>query len=135
PWSGVHVIEYPMLTKTDIPTAVAAAPGGAVWFTIELSDSIGVLRNGRIERFRKGPQNLEPLGLAVDAQGAAWYTDVAARAISRIAPDGTITSFALGTPVARLGRLAVAPDGGVWFTDATTLSITRLKDGVFMRHD
>jgi virginiamycin B lyase len=135
PWTDPGVTEYPMLSKTDIPTAVAVAPDGAVWFTIEMADAIGVLRNGRIERLPKGMQNLEPLGLAIDAQGGAWYTDVPARAIARIAPDGTISSFPLATPVARLGRLAVATDGAVWFTDATTLSITRLKDGVFTRHD
>ncbi len=134
-WPSADVIEYPMLSKTDIPTAVAVAPDGAVWFTIELSDAIGVLRNGRIERLRKGTPNLEPFGLAVDAHGAAWYTDAPAREISRIAPDGTISSFSLSTPIARLGRVAIAPDGAVWFSDATTLSITRLKDGLFTRHD
>jgi virginiamycin B lyase len=134
PWSG-HVIEYPMLGKTDIPTAVAVAPDGAIWFTIELSSAIGVLRNGRIERLPKQTPNLEPLGLAVDVQGAAWYTDGPARAISRIAPNGTIRSFPLSTPIARLGRLAIAADGAVWFADATALSITRLRDGVFTRHD
>src|SRR2546425_2498344 len=135
PWSESGLIEYPMLIRTDIPTAVAVAPDGAVWFTIEFSDAIGVLRNGRIQRLPKGTQNLEPLGLAVDAQGAAWYTDAPARVISRVSPDGAIKSFPLATPIARLGRLAVAPDGAVWFTDATTLSITRLKNGVFTRHD
>ena len=35
-WSGPGYIEYPMLRASDIPTAVAAAPDGAVWFTIEL---------------------------------------------------------------------------------------------------
>ena len=47
-----------MLVKTDIPTAVAAAPDGGVWFTIEFSDAIAVFRNGKIERFPKGTQNL-----------------------------------------------------------------------------
>src|SRR4029434_3734175 len=42
-------IEYPMLRANDIPTAVAAAPDGAVWFTIEFSDAIGLWRPGKIE--------------------------------------------------------------------------------------
>lgn len=132
---SIDIVEYPMLKKTDIPTAVATAPDGAIWFTIELSDAIGVFRDGRIQRLPKGIENLEPLGLAVDGQGAAWYTDVRTRAISRILPDGTITSYRLSSPVVRLGRLAVARDGSVWFTDATTASITRLKDGQFTRYD
>ena len=128
-------IEYPMLVKTDIPTAVGVAPDGAVWFTIEFSDAIGVFRNGKIERIRKGSQNLEPLGLAADGAGGAWYTDTPMRAISRISSDGMIRSFPLSTPIVRLGRLAVAPDGAVWFADIATASVTRLQDGVFMRHD
>jgi len=128
-------IEYRMLVKTDIPTAVAVAPDGAVWFTIEFSDAIGVFRNGRIERLPKGAQNLEPLGLAVDAAGGVWYTDATTRAISRISADGRIQSFLLSTPIVRLGRLAVAPDGAVWFADATTASVTRLHHGVLRRYD
>jgi len=134
-WPDRSFIEYHMLVSTDIPTALAVAPDGSVWFTIEFSDAIAVFRNGRIERLRKGSQNLEPLGLAVDAAGGAWYTDASRRAISRISPDGSIQSFPLSTPIVRLGRLAVAPDGAVWFADVTTASVTRLQRGVFMRHD
>jgi virginiamycin B lyase len=135
PASDPGYIEYPMLVKTDIPTALAVAPDGAVWFTIEFSDAIAVFRNGKIERFSKGTQNLEPLGLAVDAAGNAWYTDTPKRAISQISPDGSIRSFALSTSVVNLGRLAVAPDGAVWFADITTASVTQLQHGVFIRHD
>jgi virginiamycin B lyase len=134
PWSDPGFIEYRKLVETDIPTALAPAPDGAIWFTIELSDAIGLIRNGRIERLLKKTPNLEPLGLAVDAGGRAWYTDVSIRAISRMSPDGTIRSFPLGTPIVRLGRLAIGPDGAVWFADATTASVTRLKDGVFTRY-
>jgi virginiamycin B lyase len=124
-----------MLVKTDIPTAVAAAPNGGVWFTIEFSDAIAVFRDGKIERFRKGAQNLEPLGLAADTTGGAWYTDTPMRAISHVSSDGSIRSFPLSTPIAKLGRLAVAPDGSVWFADVTTASVMRLQDGGFTRYD
>jgi len=127
-------VEYPMPVKTDIPAAVAAAANGAVWFTIEFSDAIGVFRNGKIERFRKQEQNLEPLGLAADTAGGAWFTDTPIRAISHISPDGSVRSFPLSTPIVRLGRLALAPDGAVWFADVTMASVTRLHDGEFMRY-
>jgi len=134
PGSESGFVEYRMLGQTDIPTAIAVAPDGAVWFTIEFSDAIGVLRHGKIDRLPKGSQNLEPLGLAVAADGSAWYTDEPSRTVSRISPGGTIESFPLSMPIAKLGRLAVAPDGAAWFADGTTLSITRLKDGVLTRH-
>src|SRR5439155_21306002 len=82
----------------------------------------------------KHTYNLESLGLDVDATGNVWFTDGPARAVSRMAPDGSIRSFPLTTGVVRLGRLAVGPDNAVWFADATTASVTRLKDGVFTRH-
>jgi virginiamycin B lyase len=127
-------VEYPMLHSTDIPTTVAVAPDGAVWFTIEFSNAIGLWRNGKIERLTKGMQNLEPIGLAVAADGSAWYTDSTERAISRISRSGEITSFPLSTPIAKLGRLAVAPDASVWFAESTSYSVTRLKDGGFTRY-
>jgi len=135
PWSDSGFVEHRVPVKTDIPTVLAVAPDGAVWFTIEFSDAIGVFRNGKVDRFLKGTQNLEPLGLAADAEGGAWYTDTPMRAISRISPDGSINSFSLSTPIVRLGRLAVAPDGSVWFADVTTASVTRLQEGVLTRHD
>jgi virginiamycin B lyase len=131
---GPGFVEYPMSEPRDIPTSVAVAPDGTVWFTIEFSNAIGVFRNGKIERRPKGVLNVEPLGLAVAPDGAAWYTDAPAHAIARMTPDGTITSFKLATPFAKLGRLAIAPDGAVWFADSTGFGITRLKDGVFTQH-
>jgi virginiamycin B lyase len=129
--SNLHVIEYPMLRRTDIPTVVATGRDGAVWFTIDFADAIGVLRNRRMERIPKGAENLEPLGLAVDDEGNVWYTDAPSRAISRMSPTGTIASFVVPIPIAKLGRLALGPDGSVWFTDMTRLAIDRLKNGQF----
>ena len=135
PWRHPGFVEYPMPTSTDIPTAVAVAADGTVWFTIEFSNSIGVLRNGTITKLPKGRQNLEPIGLAVDSHGFAWYTDAPARVIARIAPDGTITAFPLRGPVAKLARLTVGPDDAVWFAEATSLAVTRLKGGTFTRFE
>jgi len=135
PWRPPGFVEYRMPSRTDIPTAVAVAPDGSVWFTIEFSDSIGVLKDGRLRKLPKGRQNLEPIGLAVDAGGFAWYTDAPARAIARITADGAITSYPLAGPVAKLARLAIGPDGSVWFAEGTTFSVTRLKDGRFTRFE
>src|SRR5262249_62249708 len=117
-------IESPMLRASDIPTAVAAAPNGAVWFTIEWSDAIGLWRHGKIERLAKGTQNLEPIGLAVAADGSAWYTDATVRAIAHISQSGAISTFPLSTPIAKLGRLAVSPDCALWVTDASGAHLT-----------
>jgi len=131
-WRGFT--EYRMERARDIPTAVAVGSDGAVWFTIDFGDAIGVLRQDRIHRIPKGSENFEPLGLAVDRDGSAWYTDGPSRLISRMSRDGVVSSFALSTPVAKLARLAAAPDGTVWFAEESAYSFTRLKDGAFTRH-
>jgi virginiamycin B lyase len=131
-WRGFT--EYRMERPRDIPTAVAVGADGAVWFTIDFADAIGVFRHGRIRRISKRSDNFEPLGLAVDRDGAAWYTDGPSRLISRMSPDGVVVSFALATPVVKLARLALAPDGAVWFAEESAYSFTRLKDGAFTRH-
>jgi virginiamycin B lyase len=130
--SGFEEIRLP--NRTDIPVAIATARDGTVWFTLESSDAIGRLRNGQVERVPKDSESIEPLGLAVDANGNVWYTEAPKQRISRLSPDGTIASFGLSTPVARLGRLAVAPDGAVWFAESSVTSVTRLKDGQLTRH-
>ena len=92
------------------------------------------MRDGQLERLPKPGKNVEPLGLAVAPDGSAWYTDIAAQAVSRMTPAGEVSSFRLDTPMVRLGRLAVAPDGAAWFAEASSHSITRLKDGELTRH-
>jgi len=122
------------LSPADIPVGIAVSHDGTVWFTLEASDSLGLLRNGQIQKLPKGVESVEPLGLAIDAGGRAWYTEAPKQRISRASLDGTIASFPLSTPVARLGRLAIAPDGDVWFAESSLVSVTHLKDGRLTRH-
>jgi virginiamycin B lyase len=150
PWSagapdGRGFQEYRLPDRGAFPVALAVAPegpaakgaapaGSAVWFTMEASDRIGVLREGAFHFVRKTAESIEPLGLAVDASGAAWFTDAPRQTIGRARGDGTTESFPLGTPISRLGRLAAAADGAVWFAEPSRASVTRFKDGAFVRH-
>jgi len=61
------------------------------------ADAIGRLRNGRVERLPTSSRNNEPLGLAVAADGSAWYTDLAARAIARVSSVARCARFVLDT--------------------------------------
>ena len=126
--------EFKLPSQGDIPVGVAVSADGTVWFTLDSSDGIGLLRNGRVEKLVTGSASVEPLGLAVDADGRAWYTDATKQRISRASPDGNIVSFGLSTPVSRLGRLAVAAGGDVWFAEPSVVSVTRLRDGRLTRH-
>ena len=131
PWAPRGFTEVRMPNRGDIPIAIAAARDGTIWFTME--NAIGRLRGGGIEQLPRSTPDVEPLGLAVHADGTAWYTDAPRRVIARLSPDGQTQTFLLDTSIARLGRLAVAPDGAVWFAEPGTVSVTRLKDGAFTR--
>lgn len=127
-------VEYPMQVENDIPTAVAVGPDKTVWFTIDFGDAVGMIRDGKLHRLPKPKKSVEPVGMAVDAEGVAWFTDPTQVLVSSMRADGTMKSYPLGTAIARLARLTVAPDGAVWFAESTAFSFTRLKDGVFTRH-
>jgi virginiamycin B lyase len=130
----VPFVEYKMPQSLDIPTAIAAAPDGTVWFSMDLADSLGHVLDGRIQRVPVSAKTLEPIGLGVAPDGSVWYTDNASHAISHVTASGDVKHFPLDTPSVRLARLAVAPDGAAWFAEETGYSITRLKDGVLTRH-
>src|SRR5216684_8489165 len=83
PQAHGHFVEYPMALTTDIPTAVAIAPDGTVWFTIDSAGVMGAIRDGKIARLPTVRKIVEPIGLAVDAEGAAWFGDASGAMISR----------------------------------------------------
>jgi len=127
--------EHRLPAGSAMPVALAvAADRSAVWFTLESSNVLGILRNGRFVFVSKDVDSMEPFGLAIDSRGAAWFTEAPKQMIVRAGADGSITPFPLATPVARLGRLAIAPDGSVWFAEATRASVTQFRDGRFVRH-
>jgi virginiamycin B lyase len=103
---------------------------------MDSANALGKVREGKLERVVTGKRNnVEPIGLDVDAGGTVWFTDALGQAIVSIAPDAKQTAFALDTPIARLGRLTASRDGAVWFAEGTAYSITRLKDGKLTRHE
>jgi len=130
----IDVVEFAMLEPRDTPTAVAVGPDDTVWFTIDFANAIGRIRDGKLERLTEPETNLEPVGLTVAADGAAWYTDAAAHQIQRISPAGEVKSFPIETPMVKLGKIAAAQDGSLWFAEATAYSITQLSNGKLRRH-
>jgi virginiamycin B lyase len=66
----VAFVEYPMLEPRDVPTAIAAAPDGSIWFTIDFANAIGRVRDGNLERFVEETTNGEPVGIAAEADSS-----------------------------------------------------------------
>src|SRR5215472_15822071 len=66
---GTPFVEYRMEHPLDMPTAIAAAPDGSIWFTIDLAAAMGRVRDGHLERFPLPSNNVEPSGLGVGPDG------------------------------------------------------------------
>jgi virginiamycin B lyase len=123
---AAEVVEYRLPDTQDIPSAIALAPDGAVWFTLDSSNAIGWIQGGQIHKIARGGETIEALGLAVDAAGGVWMTDISGQAIRHLARDGSRDSVGVPGALAQLGRLASGPDGAIWFADSWGNSITRL---------
>lgn len=60
-----------------------------------------------------------------DAKGGIWFTEGDNNAISRLAPDGSVTAYPLPTPAAEPSALALDGRGNVWFVEMDAAKIGR----------
>lgn len=65
-----------------------------------------------------------------DQDGGIWFTEGDNNAVSRLAPDGTVTAHKLPTTAAEPSSLALDGKGNLWFVEMDAAKIGRLdKDG------
>ena len=66
----------------------------------------------------RGPE-LDPSRMTITAgpDGNIWFSDPFANQIGNIAPDGTITEYAVPTPDSFPAGITTGPDGNIWFTE------------------
>lgn len=70
---------------------------------------------------------------AEDQDGGIWFTEGDNNAISRLAPDGTVSAHKLPTAHSEPSSVAIAPDGSVWYVAMDAAKIGQLgKDGRFV---
>jgi streptogramin lyase len=81
---------------------------------------------GDITTFPDGSGNTnQPNGIAADADGNLWFTNVANTRIGRMTPDGTFTSFA-NASVVGAREIVAGPDGNMWLAVANTNQIGKI---------
>ncbi len=131
---GRHVDTYP-IPDGNIGRIVPG-PDGALWFTekseYDVLDKIGrVTIEGTIRQFPLPQINEAALDITAGLDGALWFTAtppdcprstlpppsdcLAARALGRIAVDGSITLIPLSGKSTPYG-IALGPDGNLWIT-------------------
>src|SRR5581483_5251351 len=132
------------LTRSPGQMAVTQDAQGntVVWFSEETADAIGVLRaspTGQVIDLTDLPcQCLQPLGMALNPDGAIWFTEGLSNRLGKLTPDpthpfraGTLDHFTIPTSLEmdvpggpKGGFLASAPHsigfdqaGRAWFTE------------------
>jgi hypothetical protein len=71
------------------------------------------------EPFPSSFPELDPSRMTITAgpDGNIWFSDPYANQIGNIAPDGTVTEYAVPTPDSFPAGITTGPDGNIWFTE------------------
>ncbi len=98
--------------------SMAFDAAGVLWFTDTYHSLLGsVTPDGRVRTHTRGLTRWHsgPQWIARGPDDAMWFTELRDR-IGRIAPDGTITEFAVLPYRSSPGGIVTGPDGALWFT-------------------
>jgi len=116
----------PVINEWDVPTHnshphdPAVAPDGALWYTGQMSNTLGRLdiRTGKIQEFRLKTPNSGPHGLVADRDGNIWFTGNFKGYIGKLDPrSGEITEYPLPDKSAEDPHTPVFDQKGtLWFT-------------------
>jgi virginiamycin B lyase len=117
---GVTITETTILTNSSLPSGIARADNGEIWFTEEVGSKIGrvnpttgeIINEYSIPTANAGPTGITSLG------NFMWFTEQAVNRIARIdrtsgAVDEYPTNIAAGSPNA----IAAGPSNLLYFTD------------------
>ncbi|AUA14974.1 alpha/beta hydrolase fold domain-containing protein [Streptomyces sp. SID8382] len=141
PASGVTEPRAPGATQhpapRTFPSAMAAGPDGAMWFTLNQGNAIGrITMDGLTTAHPLPTEAAAPVGIAQGPDGALWFTEIGAGQIGRITVDGTVTEYPLPDRQARPHAVTGGPDGALWFTEWGRGGVGRITtDGRITAYD
>ena len=102
------------------PIFLAFDPQGRLWFTMPMSNSIGVLNltNGTTQQFAVPTSSSGPWGIAVDAKGTVWFTEHYTNQIGSYNPTtNKFHEIPTKTSNSLPYGITVDASGNVWFTE------------------
>jgi virginiamycin B lyase len=135
--SGAAALQVKLVIKEwDVPTPdshphdPAVAPDGALWYTGQMSNTLGRLdpKTGRIQEFRLTTPDSGPHGLVADQNGDIWFTANFKGYIGKLDPrTGKITEYPIADKGADDPHTPVFDQKGMlWFTVQQGNAVGRL---------
>ncbi len=108
------------------PSAIAAGPDGALWFTNAGNNSIGrITTAGQVTSYTAVPTSDYPAGITAGPDGALWFTNDGNGTIGRITTTGQVTTYT-GPGISGAGAITAGPGGALWFTNQSNNMIGRI---------
>lgn len=116
----VVIREWDVPTPNSRPHDPAVDPDGSLWFTGQLSNTLGRLnpKTGEIKEFPLKTQRSGPHGLVADKEGNIWYTGNFGAHIGKLNPKtGEVTEYRISDSRARDPHTPIFDQKGIlWFT-------------------
>ena len=111
---------YSLPTGYGQPLFLAFDPQGRLWFTMPVSNSIGMLNpaNGTTQQFAVPTSASGPWGIAVDSNGIVWFAEHYVNKISSFNPTThNFHEIATATSNSQPYGITVDASNNVWFTE------------------
>jgi len=102
------------------PTFVAVDPHGKVWFTMPITNAIGMYDpgSGTVSQWIVPTSHAGPWGIAVDQQGQIWFTEHYASQVGSFNPiSQTFQEITTSTPKSEPYGITIDSAGNKWFTE------------------
>jgi virginiamycin B lyase len=130
PPAKLAVKEWNVPTPNSHPHDPAIAPDGALWYTGQMSNTLGRLDpvTGRIHEFQLKTPNSGPHGLVADREGNIWFTANFKGYIGKLDPrTGAVREYPLPNKSANDPHTPVFDQKGMlWFTVQNGNQVGRL---------
>lgn len=111
-----NITEYPTAGANGNYSSITTGPDGALWYTEDISNSIGrMTTTGAATAYPVPTPDSVLFGIASGPDGALWFTENGANRIGRISLQGDLTEYDLPTKSFPTS-IAAGTDGAVWFT-------------------
>ncbi len=126
----VEIKEYDVPTANSRPHDPALAPDGSLWYTGQMSNTLGRLdpKTGAIKEYPLKTPKSGPLGLVADKQGNIWFTAIFGEYVGKLDPKtGEIKEYRppQGTKVDPHTPV-FDQSGMLWFTNEQSNEVGRL---------